>query len=169
MNKLVIDILFYILAGMGVISFIVLLFKIRTQAIDKMTITWLIVGFICIVFPVVSDITIEFGDLKVSLKKAKAETEEVAMELERVKSDNEQLKAEIEELGIIVVNSRELIMNRNVTPDQKAEAFNRLEDNIQSVNSRSAIIDRQLETSIQKNNRVVKELESTSKNFKYYD
>ena len=169
MNKLVVDILFYLLAGMGVIYFIVLLFKIRTQAIDKMTITWLIVGFLCIVFPVASDITIEFGDLKVSLKKAKAETQEVALELERVRSDNEQLKAEIEELGIIVVNSRELFMDGNVTTRQKAEAFNQIESNIQSIGNRSALIERQLETSIQKNNNVVKDLEVTSKRFKYID
>jgi hypothetical protein len=169
MNKLAVDILLYLLAGMGVISFIVLLFKIRKQAIDKMTITWLIVGFLCIVFPVASDISIEFGDLKVSLKKAKAETQEVAMELERVKADNEQLNAEIEELGIIIINSRELFMNRDVSQRQKVEAFNRIENNIQRVGNQSALIERQLETSIQKNNNVVKELEATSKRFKYSD
>lgn len=169
MNKLVVDILFYILVGMGVISFIVLLFKIRTQAIDNMTITWLIVGFLCIVFPVVSDITIEFGDLKVSLKKVKAETEAVAMELERARSDNEQLKSEIEELGIIIINSRELLMSREVPTRQKTEAFNRMENNIQSMSNRSNLIERQLETSIQKSHRVVKDLDATSKQFKYKD
>jgi len=169
MSKIVVDVLFHILAGMGVLCFLILLLKIKSLSIDKMTITWLLVGFLCIVFPVASDITIEFGDLKVSLKKAKAETQEVALELERAKSDNQQLQAEIEELGIIVVNSRELMMDRNVTTIQKAEAFNQIERNIESVGNRSALIERQLESSIQKNKIVVEDLEDTSKRFKYRD
>ena len=161
MNQTFIYFLFYLLAGVGTLTFLILLIKIISgkEEIDKNSVTWLIVAFVCIVFPIVGNMTIEYGDLKITITNLRSESKQVGTQLEAIEIENQQLKQQIDNLDNIVVNSRNTLTNQSIPPSRKIEILDQFQMELGTISDQTVSVERKLETATLKNKTIVDELD----------
>lgn len=163
-----ISILFYVLMGIGFLLLAILVVKVvfKGEEISKNSATWLIVAFICIVFPVVGSLTIEYGDFKISLTKLTSDAKEVSSVIESLTEDNKKLKKQLEDLNIQITNSKSTLLNEDVSQLRKTQVLNSFQDDIEMISNQSVSVEKNLNSVFYKNNELVKDLDQRSRRIK---
>jgi len=158
-------IVFYGLVVIGILLLLVLLFKIifKGEEIDKSSATWLIVAFVCIALPVVGNLTIEYGEFKISLTKLSSDAKEVSVVISSLTEENNELRRQVEELNERMEKTRSTLLNDDIPAARKNIVINEFQQELQMITDQSSNVERKLETATIKNEALVQDLDQRSR------
>jgi len=156
-----INFLFYGLIILGIILVLVVIYKIifEKKDIDKYRVTWLIMAFVFLAFPIIGNMTIEWGDFKVSWKRLTEEAHILNETIETLTFENEGLKGQISNLNEQISNLDEILASDRVNPQETREFVNRLSRDFSELEMKANSLSYQTDIAKSRNQNLVNELE----------
>ncbi|MEN8204235.1 MAG: hypothetical protein ABFS28_16685, partial [Bacteroidota bacterium] len=133
------------------------------EQIDKSSATWLIVAFVCIALPVVGNLTIEYGEFKISLTKLSSDAKEVSAVISSLTEENNELKRQVEELNNRMAETRSTLLNDDIPVARKSRVINEFQQELQMITDQSSNVEQKLETATIKNEALVQDLDQRSR------
>jgi chromosome segregation ATPase len=127
--------------------------------IDKYRVTWLIMAFVFLAFPIIGNMTIEWGDFKVSWKRLTEEAQILNETIETLTFENEGLKGQISNLNEQISNLDEILASDRVNPQQTREFVNRLSRDFSELEMKANSLSYQTDIAKSRNQNLVNELE----------
>ncbi len=161
MNPQLVTILFYILIIIGLVLLLVLLYTvlILNKEIDKSKTTWLVVSFICIIFPVVGNMTIEYGEFKLSLTRLSEGAKEMEVVIQTLEEDNTNLQGKVEELNSQISRYRSVLLNPVASQQEKAKVLDSIATRFDHIEKQSVEISRNIKNAGRQNEGIIKSLD----------
>ncbi|MEN8157822.1 MAG: hypothetical protein ABFS10_12800 [Bacteroidota bacterium] len=158
-------IVFYGLVVIGILLLLVLLYRIifKEDEIDKSSATWLVIAFVCIALPVVGNLTIEYGEFRISLTKLSSDAKEVSEVINILTEENSMLKQQVEHLNAQISESRATLLSEDTPAARKTRVLNQFQEELQMISDQSINVERKLESATIKNDALVQDLEHRSK------
>jgi len=160
-----INILFYGLVILGIILILALLYKIifEKKDIDKYRVTWLIMAFVFLAFPIIGNMTIEWGDFKISWKRLTEEAQILNETIGTLTVENEELKGQISNLNEQMSNLQQGLVSGRVNPQETREFVNRISRDFSELEMKANSLSYQTDIAKSRNQNLVRELEKKNK------
>lgn len=131
----------------------------KDGVLDMKSAAFILMGFIFVALPVLSTVSIEWGEFKFLVNTTNKEVKELQNTLDSLKQENQQLQADLLALQNSVGAYGELMLNQHFSQQQRIQASQEIRRSFEELNSRMAGVNSSLDSAILKNSKVLKDLE----------